>query len=281
VRSPASLAGAGALLFVAAVAVAVMGTGCGPSTVTLPEPPMADETAQLVSVYAMPTAVLNTGDIDQIFADARARLGDLQLDWFPGLVTDMLTRIKTRLEQGGLPNDPGSVPDSNRPQITAVVEAHRICSGWDDPAGAPDESANGSIDMTTIVDRGKLNPELWATATACKARITPSDVGAPSISATPIAANATLDGTLIVYMLAPLPSSLVDAQFLVTFSGSLGVADQVKTASFDFQYVSGSIKLRVPAGGGDAIVTVGTTLGIAGANAAFSCDLTTLTCQSS
>lgn len=61
----------------------------------------------------------------------------------------------------------------------------------------------------------------------------------------------------------------------------LGVADQVKTATFDFQYVSGSIKFRVSAGGGDAIVTVGTTFGIAGANAAFSCDLTALTCQSS
>ena len=278
-RSPASLAGAGALLF--AVAVAVTGSGCGPSTVTLPEPPMATETAQLVSVYAMPTAVLNTDNIDQTFADARAPVGDLQLDWLPGLVTDMLTRVKTRLEQGGLPSDPGTIPDDNRPQLTAVVEAHRICSGWNDPAGAPDESANGAIDTTVIVDRGKLNPELWATATACQARVTPADVGLPSLSALPIAVNATLDGTLIIYMLAPLPSSLVDAQFLLTFGGSIGVADQVKTATFDFQYVSGSIKFRIQAGGGDAIVTVGTTFGIAGANAAFSCDLTALTCQSS
>ena len=55
----------------------------------------------------------------------------------------------------------------------------------------------------------------------------------------------------------------------------------MKSTSFDFEVVNKSVKFRVPANGGDAIVTVGTTLGIQGANAGFSCDLTTLTCQKS
>ena len=67
---------------------------------------------------------------------------------------------------------------------------------------------------------------------------------------------------------------------LVIFSGSIGVGSQVGSASFDFEISKSQVKFRVPvASGGDAIATVGTTLGIQGANAGFSCDLTTLTCQ--
>jgi hypothetical protein len=86
---------------------------------------------------------------------------------------------------------------------------------------------------------------------------------------------------LIIYLLAPLPTDPADASFLLTFSGSISVGDQTKSTSFDFEVVNKSVRFRVPAGGGDAIVTVGTTLGIQGANAGFSCDLTTLTCQKS
>ena len=98
---------------------------------------------------------------------------------------------------------------------------------------------------------------------------------------TPSVVMATLDGTLIIYALAPLPSTVADASFLLTFSGSISIGDQMKSASFDFEVVNKSIRFRVPVGGGDAIVTVGATLGIQGANAGFSCDLTTLTCQKS
>lgn len=253
--------------------------GCGPGTITLPAPPMAAETAALVSTYQMPTAVLDTTNIDQAFTDARATIADLPLDWFPELVADMLTSLKSRLVDGGLTTDPGHVPASNRPQVTAVLEVNRICAGWDNPAGPPNPAANGTLDLTAIVDTGRLNPEAWAVATACQTRVPPAGTGAALQSSSPTVVNATVDGTIIIYLLAPVPSTLADAQFLVTFDGSLGVAGQTKTTSFDFQYVSGSIKVRVPVNGGDAIVTVGPTLGIQGANAGFSCDLTSLTCQ--
>ena len=47
----------------AAVALAL---GCDQETITLPEPPMAAETQQLVALYDMPTATLDTSNIDQV-----------------------------------------------------------------------------------------------------------------------------------------------------------------------------------------------------------------------
>jgi hypothetical protein len=267
--------GTGALLSAAAAALAV---GCGPETITLPAPPMAAETQQLVALYGMPTATLDTSNIDQVRADAQARLAELNLDWLPGVVSDLLTRLRARLDAGSLPTDPAAEPKPRRAQITAVAELHRICVGWDNPMGAPDEATNGALDLTAIVDTGKINPEVWATASGCRVRFPPAD-DSGAIVVMPTAVKATLDGTLIVYLLAPLPSDTADAEFLLSFSGAIAIGDQTRTASFDFEVVDRSIRFRVPAGGGDAIVTVGTTLGIQGANAGFSCDLTTLTCQ--
>ena len=66
-----------------AAALAVLAAGCGPGTVTLPTPPMAAETAALVMTYEMPTATLDTSNVDQVFSDAQARLAKLHLDWLP------------------------------------------------------------------------------------------------------------------------------------------------------------------------------------------------------
>jgi hypothetical protein len=266
-------------VLVAASAVA-LASGCDQETITLPEPPMATETQQLVALYDMPTAMLNVDNIQQAAADARARLQDLYPDWFPGVVSDLLTRLRTRLDDGSLPSDPASEPKAHRAQITLVANLHRICAGWDDPASAPDEATNGAIDLTAIIDTGRLNPEAWATATACRVRVPPASSGG-AIVVSPTVVNATLDGTLIIYLLAPVPLTSVDAQYLVVFNGSITIGGQTKSASFDFEVDGTSVKFRVPAGGGDAIVTIGTTLGIQGANASFSCDLTMLSCQSS
>ena len=264
----------------AAIALAAGAVGCGPDTITLPTPPMQAETAALVMTYQMPTAILDTSKIDQVRADAQARLDELNLDWLPDLLSDAVVRLRNRLDDGGLPDDPASTPDPRRGQLTAVVTITRICAGWSDPPGPPDQTANGSIVVTAIADTGKLNPEIWGTATSCLARFPPAGSTGTVASATPTVVNATLDGTLILYSLGPLPKNTSDAQLLVVFSGSIGVGDKVGSASFDFQISNGQVKFRVPvSSGGDAIVTVGTTLGIEGANAGFSCDLTTLTCQ--
>jgi hypothetical protein len=267
----------GGLLALASVALA-----CGPGNVTLPTPPMEAETAALVMTYQMPTGNLDTSNIDQVRSDAQARLDELHLDWLPDLLSDALTRLRGRLDAAGLPDDPASTPDPNRGQLTAVATITRICAGWSDPPGPPDQAANGSVEVTAIVDVGKLNPEVWGTATSCLARFPPSGSTGPVATNSSTVVNATLDGTLIIYALGPLPSDPTEGQFLVSFSGSIGVGDQVGSASFDFELSNSAVRFRVPvASGGDAIVTVGTTLGIQGANATFSCDLTTLTCQRS
>ena len=264
----------------AAIALGAVAFSCGPGTVTLPTPPMEAETAALVMTYQMPTGNLDTSNIDQVRSDAQARLDELNLDWLPDLLSDALSRLRSRLDAGGLPDDPSSTPDPRRGQLTAVVNVTRICAGWSDPSGPPDQAANGSVEVTAIVDSGKLNPEIWGTATSCLARFPPAGSTGAVASTTSTVVNATLNGTLILYSLGPLPSDPSDAQLLVVFSGSLGVGDQVGSASFDFEISKSQVKFRVPvASGGDAIVTVGTTLGIQGANADFSCDLTTLTCQ--
>jgi hypothetical protein len=241
---------------------------------------MAAETAALVAVYQMPTANLDVNNIDQAFSDAQSRFADLNSDWLPSLVTDALSRVKGRLDDGGLPTDPAATVDTSRAQLTAVAEVHRVCAGWDSPASAPNEAANGAVDVTAIIDSGQLNSELWATATACHARFPPADGGSALGPVTSPVINATLDGTLIIYLLGPLPRfGGSDVHFLVSFSGMIGVGDQVRSTSFDFVVDGTTISFRVAAGGGDAIVTVGTTFGIAGANAGFSCDFGTLTCQ--
>ena len=262
----------------AAAAAAALFIGCGPETITLPEPPMAAETQQLVALYDMPTAVLDASRIDQVRADAQERLAELNLEWLPGVASDLLSRLRTRLAAGSLPTDPAAEPKSGRAQITAVAEVHRICVGWDNPAGPPDEATNGALDLTAIVDTGKINAETWAIASGCRIRFPAADASS-AIVVMPTVVKATLDGTLIIYLLAPLPSDAADAEYLLSFTGAIAIGDQTRTASFDFEVVNESIRFRVPAGGGDAIVTVGATLGIQGANAGFSCDLTTLECQ--
>jgi hypothetical protein len=263
-----------------AVALMAVGFGCGPGNVTLPTPPMQAETAALVMTYQMPTATLDPTKIDQVRSDAQARLDELHLDWLPDLLSDALTRLRSRLEAAGLPDDPASMPDPRKGQLTAVATVTRVCAGWSDPAGPPDAAANGSVEVTAIFDTGQLNPEVWGVATSCLARFPPAGSTGAVASATSTVVNATLDGTLILQLLGPLPANPADAQILVVFSGSIGVGDQVGSASFDFEIAKSQVKFRVPVGsGGDAIVTVGTTLGIEGANAGFSCDVTTLTCQ--
>ena len=79
---------------------------------------------------------------------------------------------------------------------------HRICNGWQNPAGPPDENANGALEAVAIIQDGKLSPHLWATATNCQASVGPDG----SVIGSALSVNASLDGTLIFYLLGPLPT---------------------------------------------------------------------------
>ncbi|HVZ85379.1 MAG TPA: hypothetical protein VHG72_00295 [Polyangia bacterium] len=281
----------------AGIAAVVVTAGCGQGTVTLPTPPMQAETAQLVATYQMPTGMLDTTNIQQAASDAKARVGQLQLNWLPNVISDALTGLGKRLDQTGLPTSPSTMPDPKRAQLTAVAEVNRLCEGFSGSADAglpfdagatldagatPDAGANGSIDLTGIVDTGKLNPEIWGTASACRTQVAPVSSSQLQGVASTLGVNTTLDvaidGTLILYLLGPFPTSLDDLQVLVTFTGTLGVEGQVATGSLDFEIQNDAVSFRIQEGGGDVIVTVGATLGIQGANGGFSCSLTSDDC---
>jgi len=265
-----------------ALVAAATAVGCGPGSLTLPEPPKAEETAALIAVYDTPTAVLDVDRAKEVATDAQARLPDLNLDWFPALVSDALARARRRLLDSGLPDDPGAPAEQSHPLLRAVVEGIRICPGGDDPASPPDGTVNGDVQLTAIVDVGRLQSELWGVATGCRL-LQPAVAGSAVVvgpSDRP-ALKGSVDGTLIVSALAPLPDDPATGQFFVSFEGTIGVSGATRSVGFDFEYLAGTVKFRVPVpSGGDAIVTVGpTTFAIQGANAGFSCDLATLTCQ--
>ena len=92
---------------------------------------MAAETASLVALYDMPTADLDEASVEQALATAQTRLADLHTDWLPDVVSTLLARLRSRLDAGGLEDDPADVPERDRTQLTAVVNVHRICAGWD------------------------------------------------------------------------------------------------------------------------------------------------------
>jgi len=264
-----------------ALVVAATAAGCGPGTLTLPESPKAEETAALIAVYDMPTAVLDIDRARQVASDAQARLADLNVDWFPALVSDALARARRRLLDSGLPDDPAAPAEESHPLVRAVVEVRRICPGWDDPAGPPDATMNGDVELTAIVDAGRLERELWGVASGCRL-LHPGAAGSAVVVGPTDhpALKAFVDGTLIVYALAPLPDVPAAGQFFVSFEGTIGVSGATRSVGFDFEYLAGTVKFRVPVpSGGDAIVTVGPTIAIQGANGGFSCDLATLTCQ--
>ena len=132
------------------------------------------------------------------------------------------------------------------------------------------------------MDNGRLNPQVWGTSSACRIRFPRAGSGTvvvPRAMVSSSALRATLDGTLIVYLLGPVPRMLGEAQLLVSFSGMIAVDDVVKATAFDFEIMNGTIRFRIPAGGGDAIVTVGATFGIQAANAGFSCEVAAGSCQ--
>lgn len=260
-------------LFASSVLGVALVAGCGPDPVVLPTPPMQAEMAALVASYDSPTGTFDTTKAEDTLMRAQARLAELQLDWLPELMSEVLARIDNRLDQNGLSGDPATLTDTDpdRPIIDAYATVHRVCKGWVDTAGQPDEATNGSIDITAVVEDGWLNRDAWGTATNCQARMSP--VGN-------VALDAFLDGTVILHLEGALTQDVSQARFLFYLTGSMGVASKMASGSFDFRFVAGMIEYRLQQpDGGYIVVMVGvTTLGVRASNGTFSCDLVTRTC---
>ena len=251
----------------------VVAAGCGPDPVVLPTPPMETEMAALVAAYESPTGTFDTTKAEDTLMRAQSRLEELQLDWLPELMSDVLARVDSRLDESGLSDDPATLTDTDpdRPIIDAYATVHRICRGWVDSAGQPDEASNGSIEITAVVEDGFLSRDVWGTATNCHARMSP--VGN-------VAIDGFLDGTVILHLEGALTQDVSQARFLFYLTGSMGVASKMASGSFDFRFIEGKIEYRLQQpDGGDIVVIIGvTTLGVRASNGTFTCDLVTRTC---
>jgi hypothetical protein len=257
---------------------AATASACAPSEIVLPDPPVTDETEQVISAYQSPTGTIDFAHIDMQLDRAEARLDELHLSWLPDLVADVLVSLEERLSDGELPTDPSRAPDSADPKISAAVRVHHVCKGWTEPAGPVDEAANGSIDLTAVVGGSQLRRDLWGVATNCHSLVDPPGDTPPQM--------AFLDGTLIILLEGPLPKRLGDVNMVFLLNGRLDtseaptVANESRTASRDFRISDGELEFRMSVDDGDIIVTVGaTSFTLRGRNGTFTCDLTTRSCR--
>lgn len=261
------------LIAATAVGVAALTLGaCAPDDLELPAPPPMDD---VVAAYDNPTGTIDTARLDQVRADAQARVDALPLDWLPELVSGLAARLRERLSGSGLATNPGIVPDDERPIIDAVARVHHVCKGFADPPGPPAPAQNGTLDLTAVVEDGRLRRVIWGTGAACHQSV---DVGER------VTVDAVVDGTLAIYLLGSLPTGLADAQLLVSFTGTAGVMNErvPQIGSFDFRLQNGVLEVRVPVSDGEIIVGVGSgMLTLRGRNATYSCAPAAGTCVTS
>jgi hypothetical protein len=257
----------------ATVVAALLLGGCGPDPVQIPTPPMQSEIAAVLAAYESPTGTIDTANIEATLSAAEARLEELQLDWLPELISEMLGRLDQRLNDSGLTDDPDVTFDDDRPIIDAVATVNHICRGWQDPPGPPDPAANGTLDFTAVVQDGRLSRAAWATASNCHARV---------LSVGQMALDGFLDGSIVLYLQGPLSADESTARFLFYMNGTVGVAGRMTSGSFDFLITDGHIEFRLQQPDGDVVVSVGvTTLAIHDRNAVYTCDLIARTCTQS
>jgi hypothetical protein len=260
-------------------ALALAAPSCAPSTIALPDSPNAAQIDAVAAVYVSPTGTIDAAHIQDTLSAANARLADLHLDWLPDLIAEALTRLAERLSDAGEPTDPDAGAATDRVVISAVVNLKRVCRGWSDPAGAPDEATNGSVDLTAVVERSRLRNDVWGSATGCRTRLEPSNTSALTVNPS-AGLNLSIDGSLDVRLYGPLPRSVGEAKFLLLFSGRLGTDARAADSSFDFRVIDGHFDFRLAVSDGDIIVEVGaTTISLRASNATLVCDLASLSCQ--
>lgn len=253
------------------VLLALTGVGCIQS-LNIPTPPMQAETQAIAASYDTPTGSVDVSNVQGTLDTINSTIPNLPLDWLPSYAEGLLADLDSRIKDSGLPDNPDASVISHGYVLSAVVNVNRICMGFGDPPGPPD-AQNGAILLTAVVENGRLDPEAWGTATACKLNLTVLN-GA-------LSGNATLDGTVILYLLGPLPMGASDARFLLTFDGTITVGNQTLNTSIDFRVFDGVLAFRLPVSDGDIVAELGTgsAVTLRASNGTFLCDLKALSCQ--
>jgi len=263
-RSLASLAGA----------VAAVLTGCGPGPLPLPPGPDLDA---LVVKYQAPTGTIDPQRINDVIVAAQARIGQLQLDWLPDLLAQLMTRLRARLDDNGVPSDPSVAPNLNHPGIDATIRLAQTCRGWDDPVGAANADENGALSLTAVVENSTFHRGLVAAAESCRGRVQPSN---QFKVATGVDLKVFVDGSLGIYFYAPVPRTLAETHALVQISGQLGtMAGGNVAGEFDFVIDYPHVEVSLDRSDGNVILEVGLDgVTIRAANATYRCDAALQTC---
>lgn len=252
--------------------LAAGGAGCV-SKLEIPTAPMQAQTQAIAALYDAPTGSFGAADVQSTLSSVSAAVPALALDWLPNYAAGLLTALEDRIRSSGLPDNPDATVQTDYFILSAVVGLNRICLGWDVPPGPPDAVQNGSIALTAVVENGRLLPESWGTAAGCKLNLMLLNGSAMG--------NATIDGTVILYLLGPLPSSDSNARFLFTFDGTLTMGNQTLNTSMDFRVFDGRPAFRLPVSDGDIIVELGagSAVTLRASNGTFRCDLSARSCQ--
>jgi hypothetical protein len=121
------------------------------------------------------------------------------------------------------------------------------------------------VELTAVVQTGRLSRAIWGTATSCQERI--------AITAQK-SVDAELDGNLILYLYGALPRTSAEMQLLVHL--------ERQSSALDFRVMGPLIEFRLPVKDGDIIVSVSPDkLTLRGRNQTAVCDLATRACTSS
>jgi hypothetical protein len=257
------------LRFTSVAAALVAAAACGPGDLEIPQPPV--DLAPVAAVYDMPTATIDPARATEVAAQAQARLAETRFDWLPTLLAEALARLRERLQQADLATDPASAEPDDEPLIDAVLSVRRVCRGYADPPGPPDAAQNGTLELTAVIERGRLATAVWGTATACRARLGAGDA---------VVVDGYLNGTVTVYLQGGLPRETGDTRALVQVDGSLGTDQATADGSFDFRIIYPQLEFRLARPDGHVVVSVGPdALVLRASNASFVCPLPQLTCS--
>jgi hypothetical protein len=257
---------AAALFSIAALAFLA---GCGPERVSMP--PVPTEIQAVAASYDNPMGTVPV-DAQQEIAQLQQKLDAFNQTRLGDVISDALMRLRERLEASDVSGDPAArARHPQWPTIRGSITIDRTCRGWDDTSTTPNP-ADGKVEVIAEIDNSMLQRVVWGTATMCKGRVDVTNG---------VAVHPFLDGTLAVYLEGPLPSNANDANFILGWSGTLGLEQNptLATGSSDYRVVSGQVETRIMEPDGDIIGSVGVNeVSLRGSNGTFGCSLVTSTC---
>jgi hypothetical protein len=238
--------------------------GCDQKSIDLPVPPA--NVLPAVDLYDHPTGTVPVEQLATVASDVRDRFDQLQGSRLIDLLQSELTALRQRLDDGGLPFDPGDPGLEAR--VDAYARVNRTCRGWGD--GTTPDPSDGSLEATALVKQGKLDRGLWAVARTCRGRVDVTNA---------VAVHSYVDGTLGIVLLGPLPTVAQPASFAVRLDGTLGTEQRQAPVTLDFRLVGPQLELLRTVDDGVIVASVGTDgVEFRGSNGTFTCTISSGTC---